>query len=408
MKIPKIKIDKKCAARILQGHLWVFDNEIMGVEGAYTNGDVVYVTDHKGRVIGKGYINDRSKIVIRILTFRDEEIDRAFFRQRIEEAVDYRRSLGYPPDGSFRVVFSEGDLLPGLIVDKYGDILSLQILTLGMERWKEEIVDILKELIHPETIIERSDVEVRRKEGLEPTKGVLWGKGQEKTLITLDGLKFEIDLMEGHKTGFYLDQQENRRLIRPYVAGRRVLDAFSYTGAFALYAAKYGAKEVLALEDSGKVMEGLKQNIGRNHFEDRITVEKGNAFQWLRDRYKASERFDCIVLDPPSFVREKAARDGAVRGYKDINLMALKLLTDGGYLITSCCSQNISPDQFLDIIHDAASDAGCLLQLVENRSQSRDHPILLSMPQTHYLKFVVARKMAKDGDDVDVCMLSVL
>ena len=392
---PKVKIDKKCEARILQGHLWVFDNEIMDVEGAYTNGDVVHVTDHKGRTIGKGYINDRSKIVIRILTFRDEEIDRAFFRRRIEEAADYRRSLGYPPDGSFRVVFSEGDLLPGLIVDKYGEILSLQILTLGMERWKEEIVDILKELLHPETIIERSDVEVRRKEGLEPTKGVLWGKGQEKTIITLDGLKFEIDLVEGHKTGFYLDQQENRRLIKPYVAGKKILDAFSYTGAFALYAVKYGAKEVLALEDSGKVMEGLKQNIGRNHFEDRITVEKGNAFQWLRDRYKASERFDCIVLDPPSFVREKAARGGAVRGYKDINLMALKLLTDGGYLITSSCSQNIPPDQFLDIIHDAASDAGCLLQLLENRSQSRDHPILLSMPQTHYLKFVVARKMAK-------------
>ncbi|MBI5096174.1 MAG: class I SAM-dependent rRNA methyltransferase [Nitrospirae bacterium] len=221
MKIPKVKIDKKCTARLLQGHLWVFDNEIMDVEGAYTNGDIVQVTDHKGRVIGKGYINDRSKIVIRILTFRDEEIDRAFFRQRIEEAVDYRRSLSYPPDGSFRVVFSEGDLLPGLIVDKYGDILSLQILTLGMERWKEEIVDILKELLHPETIIERSDVEVRRKEGLEPTKGVLWGKGQEKTIITLNDLKFEIDLMEGHKTGFYLDQQENRAIIKPYVAGKR-------------------------------------------------------------------------------------------------------------------------------------------------------------------------------------------
>jgi len=392
---PKVKIAKKCAARLLQGHLWVFDNEVMDVEGAYTNGDVVHVTDHKGRTIGKGYINDHSKIVIRLLTFRDEEIDRAFFRRRIEEAIEYRRSLGYPPDGSFRVVFSEGDLLPGLIVDKYGDSLTLQILTLGMERWKEEIIDILKELIHTETIIERSDVGVRQKEGLEPTKGILWGKGEEKTLITLDGLKFEIDLMEGHKTGFYLDQQENRAIIKPYVAGKRVLDAFSYTGAFALYAAKHGAKEVLALEDSGKVMEGLKQNIGLNHFEDRITVEKGDAFQWLRDRYKAGKRFDCIMLDPPSFVREKAARDGAVRGYKDINLMALKLLTDGGYLITSSCSQNISPDQFLDIIHDAANDAGCLLQLAENRSQSRDHPILLSMPQTHYLKFIVVRKIMK-------------
>lgn len=395
MKIPTVKVNRGCAARLRQGHLWVFDNEIAAIDGSYANGDIVHIVDARGRFIGKGYINDRSKITIRILTFQDEEIDRAFFHRRIDEALRYRLSLGYPEEGSFRVIFSEGDLLPGLIVDKYEKALSLQILTLGMERWKSDAADILRELLHPETIIERSDVEVRRKEGLEPVKGILWGKEQERIMITLDDLRFEVDLIEGHKTGFYLDQQENRRTMEPYVKGKKVLDAFAYSGAFALYAARYGAKEVLALEDSGKVIEILKRNIHLNHFEERITVERGDAFQWLRDRYKTGERFDCVILDPPSFVKGKGAKEGALRGYKDINLMALKLLNDGGYLITSSCSQNISPAQFLEIIQEAAADAGCPAHLLDVRFQSRDHPILLAMPQTLYLKFVVVRKMGK-------------
>ncbi|MBI5194557.1 MAG: class I SAM-dependent rRNA methyltransferase [Nitrospirae bacterium] len=393
LKIPEIKIEKKCAKRVLSGHLWIFDNEITSIDGNYTNGDVVKVFTQQGRFVGKGYINAHSKIAVRILSFQDAEINREFIYRRIEDALKYRLSLGYNINGSFRVVFSEGDLLPGLIVDKYEDKLSLQILTLGMDMWRGEIVKILTELFNPMTIIERSEVEVRKKEGLEPVKGILYGKDEVKTVVSMDGMSFEIDLMEGHKTGFYLDQQENRHSIEPYIKGGRVLDCFAYTGAFALYAVKYGAKEVLALEDSGKVMEMLKRNILLNNFDNIIKAEKGDAFQWLRDRYKAGERFDCIMLDPPSFVKDKGARGGAARGYKDINLTALKLLNDGGFLITSSCSQNVSPDHFLDIIHDAAVDAGCLLQLMENRPQSKDHPILLSMPQTHYLKFVVVRKV---------------
>lgn len=393
VKIPEARVTESCTARILQGHLWVFDNEIRAIDGNYTNGDIVSVLDPRGRFIGRGYINDRSKITIRILSFQDEDIDRYFFHRRIEEGLKYRLSLGYRKDGSFRAVFSEGDLLPGLIVDKYENILSLQILTLGMERWRNDIVEILKGLLHPETIIERSDVGVRKKEGLEPTKGLLWGKEQDRTIISLDGLRFEVDLLEGHKTGFYLDQQENRHIIEPYVRGRKVLDGFSYTGAFALYAARYGAIDILALEDSNKAMEGLKRNIKLNGLEGVIKAEKGDAFKWLRERFKAVGRFDCVILDPPSFVKEKGAKGGAFRGYKDINLMALKLLNDGGYLITSSCSQNISPSKFLDILNDAARDAGCFLQLLENRLQSRDHPILLAMPQTHYLKFVAVRKV---------------
>lgn len=395
MEGPEVRVNRRCADRVLQGHLWVFDNEIKAIDGGYTNGDIVQVVDDRDRFIGKGYINDRSRITIRLLSLLDEDINRGFIHRRIEKALFHRLSLGWSMDGSFRVVFSEGDLLPGLIVDKYEKVLSLQILTLGMERWKEDVVEVLKGLFHPETIIERSDLEVRKKEGLQPRKGILWGKERDRITITLDGLRFEIDLLEGQKTGFYLDQQENRPIIESYVRDRKVLDGFSYSGAFAIYAARYGAKEVISLEDSGKAIEGLKRNVRLNGLEGMIRVEKGDVFDWLREVYKVGERFDCVILDPPSFVKEKGARGGAIRGYKDINLMALRLLNDGGYLITSSCSQNISPTRFLEIIDESARDAGCLVQLLENRFQARDHPILLSMPETHYLKFVVGRKVGK-------------
>ena len=391
----QVVVSRKCAERLLSGHLWVFNNEIKAVEGNYSNGDIVHVADGKKRFIGKGYINDNSKIIIRLLSFRDEEINKGFFRKRIADALSYRLSLGWQMDGSFRVVFSEGDLIPGLIVDKYENALCIQILTLGMEKWKEDVVDILKEIFNPETIVERSDADVRKKEGLQPRKGVLYGDENSKVVIALDGLKFEIDLLEGHKTGFYLDQQENRKIIGPYVKGKKVLDCFAYTGAFAMYAAKYGAKEIVALEDSGKAFEMLQQNIQLNGLENIIRAEKGDAFDWLREQYKKSERFDCVMLDPPAFAKDREAAAGAWQGYKDINLLGLKLLNDNGYLITSSCSQNISPMTFLNILNDAAQDAGCMLQLIENRSQAKDHPILISMPETHYLKFVVAKKVAK-------------
>ncbi|MBI3399628.1 MAG: class I SAM-dependent rRNA methyltransferase [Deltaproteobacteria bacterium] len=389
-----IKVTKKCAERLLAGHLWIFNNEIKAIDGPYSNGDIIAVVDNRGKSIAKGYINDNSKIILRVLSFKDEPIDKSFFRKRIEDALQYRLSLGWQTDDSFRVVFGEGDLLPGLMVDKYADALSIQILTLGMERWKEDIVDILKDIFRPRTIVERSDVETRKKEGLQPRKGFLYGDENSKVVIALDGLKFEIDLLEGHKTGFYLDQQENRKIIAPYVKDKKILDCFAYTGAFAMYSAKYGAKEVVALEDSGKIFEMLNRNIQLNGFENIIKPEKGDVFDWLRETYKRGERFDCVMLDPPSFVKGKEAMAGAWRGYKDINLLGLKLLNDNGCLITSSCSQNISPSLFLNILNDAARDANCLLQVVENRFQSRDHPILLSMPETYYLKFVAAKKIA--------------
>ena len=391
----QVIVSKKCAERLLSGHLWVFNNEIRAVNGNYSNGDIISVADGKKRFIGKGYINDNSKIIIRLLSFRDEEINKGFFRRRIEDAVNYRLSLGWQRQGSFRVVFSEGDILPGLIVDKYENVISIQILTLGMERWKGDIIDILKEIFNPAAIVERSDVDVRKKEGLQPGKGFLFGEEKGKVIISLDGLKFEIDLLEGHKTGFYLDQQENRKIIEPYVKGGKALDCFAYTGAFAMYAAKYGAMEVVALEDSGKAFEMLQKNIGLNGLEGIIKAEKGDAFDWLRAQHKKGERFDCVMLDPPAFAKGRAAMAGAWQGYKDINLLGLKLLNDNGYLITSSCSQNISSAVFLNILSDAAKDTDCMLQLIENRFQAKDHPVLISMPETHYLKFVVIKKVAK-------------
>ena len=391
----QVIVSKKCAERLLSGHLWIFNNEIKAVNGNYSNGDVVSVADGKKRFIGKGYINDNSKIIIRLLSFKDEEINKGFFRRRIEDAVNYRLSLGWQRQGSFRIVFSEGDILPGLIVDKYENVISIQILTLGMERWKGDIVDILKEGFNPAAIVERSDVDVRKKEGLQPRKGFLFGEEKSTVIISLDGLKFEIDLLEGHKTGFYLDQQENRKIIEPYVKGGKALDCFAYTGAFAMYAAKYGAMEVAALEDSGKAFEMLQKNIGLNGLEGIIKAEKGDAFDWLRAQHKKGERFDCVMLDPPAFAKGRLAMAGAWQGYKDINLLGLKLLNDNGYLITSSCSQNISSAVFLNILSDAAKDTDCMLQLIENRFQAKDHPVLISMPETHYLKFVVIKKVAK-------------
>ncbi|MBI5559780.1 MAG: class I SAM-dependent rRNA methyltransferase [Deltaproteobacteria bacterium] len=388
-----IRVSKKCIDRMACGHLWVFDNEIRAIDGHYINGAVVSVRDASGRFVARGYINDKSKITVRVLTFKDEPVDGPFLRKRISDALQRRLRLGWMPSDSFRVLSSEGDRVPGLIIDKYKDILSIQTLTLGMERRKEEIVNILMEVFSPSAIVERNDAGARKKEGLPQVKGFIHGNRRD-VAAAFDGLEFSIDLLDGHKTGFYLDQTENRRTIAPYVRGGRVLDCFAYTGGFSVYSAKYGAKEIVALEDSGTVFERLKENIRLNAFDSLIQAEKGDAFRQLREKLKRGERFDCVILDPPSFVKAKEAMAGAQRGYKDINLLGLKLLNEGGHLVTSSCSQNISPLMFTEILKSSARDAGCVARTVDVRSQARDHPILLGMPETHYLKFVVLQKAA--------------
>lgn len=392
-KYPEVVVSEKAAGALKRGYQWVFRDEIKSVKGSVSPGDIVFVVSQKGKRIATGYINPRSTISIRVLSIGEDIVDRKLIKTRVEKAWNERMALGFKPEESFRIVFSEGDFLPGLIVDKYNNILSIQILTAGMERMKNEIIGVLKELFNPVAIFERSDVQVRQKEGLSLRKGVVWGKTSSMIECRWDGLKFIVDLQDGHKTGFYLDQRENRKMISKYVKGKEVLDCFSYTGGFAIYAAAAGAERCVAIEDSKKAYEILSQNIKINDFEGIIEAERGDVFESLRRRLRKGERFDCIILDPPPFAREKTARKGSFRGYRDINLLAMKLLRNGGYLMTGTCSNSITIKDFLNIIESSSFDAGCIMHLLDISIQSSDHPYIISMPETLYLKFFIFKKV---------------
>ncbi|MDH4227506.1 MAG: class I SAM-dependent rRNA methyltransferase [Deltaproteobacteria bacterium] len=393
----KIKITDRCAKRLKAGHLWVYDNEIAGITGgALTDGADADFVDSRGKFIARGYVNRKSKIAGRVLTFRPEDTGEKFLKTRIEASIKRRADLGYDVlKGTYRVVFSEGDLLPGLIVDKYKDVVVIQLLSLGMDVRRSAIVKILKDIFSPAAIIEKSDSSVREKEGLKTVKEVVYGTLPSPLILETDGVSFEVDPLEGQKTGFYLDQAENRRVIEPYVKNKRVLDAFTNTGSFAIYAVNYNATSVDAVEDSKKAFEGLKRNVALNKMDSAINCLRADSFDLLREKAAAGEKYGAVILDPPSFLKTKDRREGALRGYKDINLYGLKLLEDGGFLITASCSHNVTLGAFLDVLNDAASDADSLLDILEMRTQSKDHPVLLSMPETHYLKFVIARKMGR-------------
>lgn len=372
--------------RIERGHPWVFKTEIEKIEGSFDPGDLVEVYDFKGRFLGKGYINPRSQITVRILTRKkEEEIDRDFFKKRIAEAFEYRQRLGI--SGSFRLVYGEADFLPALIVDKFEDVFVIQTLALGMEKFKEVIVDVLREMFQPLGIYERNDVPVRELEGLPLTKGCLYGEVPEKILIEENGLKLYVDVINGQKTGYFFDQRENRRAIGPLVKGAEVLECFCYTGSFALSAAHFGAKKVLAYDASREAIELAKENAALNGFEDIVEFHEGNAFDVLRYFYDTGRKFDVAILDPPAFAKNKQALEGAVRGYKEINLRAIKILKPGGFLITSSCSHHVSEELFWEIIESAAWDARATLRVVETRTQAKDHPILAASDETRYLKF---------------------
>jgi len=371
--------------RIQEGHPWVFRDDVEEVRGEVTPGDVVSVVDFRGRFLGKGYINPRSQIIVRMLTNRDEPIDRDFFRRRLERAWAYRQRV-LSDTGACRVVFGEADFLPGLIVDKFGSVLVVQTLALGIDRWLPDIVDILDDLLHPRGIYERNDVPVRRLEGLEERKGYLRGEFDPRLTIVENGLEIAVDVAEGQKTGYFLDQRENRRAVRPYAAGGRVLDCFCNVGGFALNAAAGGAREVVAVDVSEQALAAAQENAVRNGLSDRIRFVAGNAFDILRQMEANRERFDLIILDPPAFAKNRAALEGAVRGYKEINLRALRMLSEGGFLVTCSCSYHMTPDLFKAVVADAALDARRRLRLVEERAQAPDHPILVGYDESHYLK----------------------
>lgn len=369
--------------RVLGGHPWVFRSDIEREDGA-ADGLPVRVLTSAGRFLAMAVYNPRSQISLRILSRRDEPIDGAFIRGRVRRALDYRRR--FADLNSCRLIFAESDGLPAVIADKFGDVIVLQILCLGMERFKGDIVDALAQELSPRGIYERNDVPVRELEGLSQQTGLLWGEVPDRVEMQENGVRFLVDVKEGQKTGFFLDQKENRAAIAPFVPGMRVLDCFTHTGSFALHAARYGAAEVTGVDISEHACACALENARLNGVEDRVRFECANAFDFLRAQQTAKEQYDVVILDPPAFTKTRSAVEGALRGYKEINLRGMKLTRDGGFFITCSCSQHVTPDLFRGMLLEAQKDAHVQLRQIEWRTQGRDHPILLASPETQYLK----------------------
>lgn len=371
-------------SRVLGGHPWVFRSDIAQVEGEHAPGGVVRVLSGRHKFLGMAVYNPQSQISLRMLSRRDESINGEWIRSRVKRAIDYRRR--FADLRSCRLIFAESDGLPAVIADAFGDVIVLQVLCLGMERFKEEIVDALVEELHPMGIWERSDVPVRELEGLEQTKGLLYGEVPGRMEMSENGVRFLVDVKEGQKTGFFLDQKENRAAIAPFVKGARVLDCFTHTGSFALHAGHYGAREVIGVDISDFACECAAENARLNGLENTVRFECANAFDYLRAAQEAHESFDTVILDPPAFTKTRSAVEGALRGYKEINLRGMKLVRDGGFLVTCSCSQHVTPDLFRRMLLDAQKDARVQLRQIEWRTQGRDHPILPAAPETQYLK----------------------
>ena len=370
--------------RVFSRHPWVFKSDIDHIEGPFEPGDILDICSSKGHFLARGFYNPQSQISLRIMTYHEEPVDRGFIFRRVHDAIAYRRS--FADLKSCRLIFAESDRLPALIVDAFGEVLVLQCLAMGMERFKQDVVDALVEEIHPVGIWERNDVPVRRLEGLEIRTGLLYGEVPDRVLMTENGIKFFVDVKEGQKTGFFLDQKENRAAIAPFVRGKRVLDCFTHTGSFALHAGYYGAADVLGVDISEYACAFAQENAKLNGLEDRVHFLAANAFDLLAEKSRAGEKYDVVILDPPAFTKSRATVESARRGYKEINLRALKMIEPGGYLITCSCSQHIQSDAFQEIVREAAEDARVLLRQAEFRTQGRDHPILPSSPETQYLK----------------------
>jgi 23S rRNA (cytosine1962-C5)-methyltransferase len=368
----------------------VYEGEIEEVEGSIAPGEIVDVWDAHRNFRARGYFNPHSQIRVRVLSFEPEPIDEDFLRRRLRQAIDRRLLLSIPSD-AYRLVFSESDLLPGLIVDRYGPYLVVQFLTLGMEVLRDQVVVLLVELLSPEGIYARNDLHVRELEGLPQEKGLLWGQVPDRIRIQEGHLFLGVDVKEGQKTGFFLDQRGNRLALRGLSQGRRALDCFCYSGAFSLQAAHFGAASVLGLDISESAIALAEENSRLNGFSERCRFRAANVFDELRALRKQGETFDLIVLDPPAFTKSKQAIGPALRGYKEINLRALKLLDSGGLLLTCSCSFHLSPQIFLQVIEEAAADAGRRVHLLEFRTQAPDQPILMGVPETCYLKCAILR-----------------
>ncbi len=376
---------------LLRGKTMVFDNEIAWVDEYCTLGAVVNVTDHAGNFIARGFFNGDSKIVVRILTRQEETVDAGFFRKRLNNAWNYRRSLGF--NNACRVVFGDSDGLPGLTVDKFDRYLSFQIVCAGMELWKTTLIDLLVELFSPEGIYERNDLAVRQKEGLPLLTGPVYGHVPELVPFMEHEAKMLADLPHGQKTGHFLDQQENRGRIKPYCKNARVLDLCCHTGGFSIHAALYGASSVEAVDVSQEALDMAMKNALQNGVADRITPVCANVFDLVKSYDEQGRKFDLVICDPPAFTKSKKTLESAYRGYKELNLRCIRLVKPGGYLASWSCSQFMTPPLFLQMLREAAGDVGRPVRLLETMMQSRDHPADLAAENAWYLKGYILQVM---------------
>jgi len=385
-----VLLKKNISNRIFSGHPWIYNNEVAEMPVGIEDGSVVQVLSYDKKFVGYGYFNQKSLIVIRLLSRnKQEEINDRFFFHRISEAWAYKKKLGYVEN--CRLVFGEADFLPGLIIDKFNDYFVIQTLALGIDRWKNAIVQAIEEIFKPKGIYERNDVPVRELEGLPQQKGFLSAEFDTNIIIRENGLQFHVDIEKGQKTGYFLDQQDNRRAIKNIVKDADVLESFCYTGTFGLHAGYYGAKSVLGLDISDVAITQARRNAELNNLQDVCKFEAVNAFDVLKLWVKEGRQYDVVMLDPPAFTKSRENIQKAVSGYKEINLRGIKMVKKGGFLVTASCTNLVSPDLFLQTIDMAAKDAKRRLRQVEFRSQSADHPIIRGMENTHYLKFLIVQ-----------------
>ncbi len=385
----KFYLDKGRGKRALSGHPWIFATEINGYDGEYTNGDIVEVYTSDNTFIGKGYINDASQITIRIMT-RDinEEIDKDFFRRKLKDAWEYRKKV--VDTSSCRFIFGEADFMPGMVIDKFEDIYVIQSLALGIDKYKQTIVDILVEEYNARGVYERSDAAVRLKEGMEQTKGFLSGTFDTMITIEENGVKYYVDIENGQKTGFFLDQKENRKAIHKICKDSEVIDVFTHTGSFALNAGIAGAKSVLGIDISQHAVDFCRKNSELNNLQDTVKFECHDAFDILKEFNYQGREFDVVILDPPAFTKARETIKNAKKGYKKINYRGIKLVRKSGYLVTASCSHFMGPELFKEAIYEAAKDAGRMLRQVEFKTQAPDHPILWTdNEESYYLKFFI-------------------
>ncbi len=398
---PVARVTRKAENSILTGHPWIYNTEVVKIEGTYENGDLIDVLSPRGSYLGTGFINDHSKIRIRIFSRNANDLfDEAFFERRLRHAWEYRKTVMGGDISCCRIIFGEADQFPGLTVDRFNNILVAQILSLGIERIKPMLFSLLCKILKEdgqniEGIYERNDVGIRGLEGMEQYKAFFPVEGMPvpeftETTIVENGIEYLVDFENGQKTGFFLDQKYNRQAVARISRGKRVLDCFTHTGSFGLNAAKGGAEHVHAVDISAEAIQMAQENAARNHLEDRMSFETANVFDFLAGMPATKNNlYDMIILDPPAFTKSRSTVDGAIRGYKEINLRAMKLLPRGGYLATCSCSHFMTEELFCNMLHSAAADAQVMLRQVEARQQAPDHPILWNVPETNYLKFYI-------------------